>query len=29
VQEDRQAWIPRVRLLQADGTAVLLATVSR
>jgi hypothetical protein len=28
-QEDRQAWIPRVRLLHADGTAVLLATVRR
>jgi len=28
-QEDRQAWIPRVRRVQADGTVVLLATVSR
>lgn len=27
--EDRQAWIPRVRQLRADGTAVLLATISR
>jgi sugar lactone lactonase YvrE len=27
--EDRQAWIPRVRQLRADGSSVLLATVTR
>jgi sugar lactone lactonase YvrE len=27
--EDRVAWIPRVRLLRADGTSVVLATISR
>jgi hypothetical protein len=27
--EDRQAWIPRVRQLRADGTSMLLATISR
>ena len=27
--EDRQAWIPRVRQLHPDGTSVLLATISR
>ena len=27
--EDRQAWIPRVRLLRADGTSRLLATITR